>query len=92
MKNLKNWHTLLCMSFFFRNFAADMKEILIVIGMVGVSILLLAVGVILRRDHRFRSEHIAQNRRMRRDGIHCATSQDREARRQVQKKIQVKKL
>ncbi|MBQ2608479.1 MAG: hypothetical protein II588_04595 [Paludibacteraceae bacterium] len=80
------------MSFFFRNFAADMKEILIVIGMVGVSILLLAVGVILRRDHRFRSEHIAQNRRMRRDGIHCATSQDREARRQVQKKIQVKKL
>lgn len=77
---------------FFCIFAADMKEILIAIGMVAIAVVLLAVGVILRRDHQFRSEHIAQNRRMRRDGIHCATSQDREARHRSEKKINLKKI
>lgn len=64
-----------------------MKEILIVIGMVMAAVLLLSVGVILRKDHRFRSEHISENRRMRQAGIHCATSQDREARRRRKMKI-----
>jgi hypothetical protein len=48
--------------------------------------------VILRKDHSFRSEHISHNKRMRQDGIHCATSQDREARRKVGKKLEVKDL
>lgn len=67
--------------------STKMKEILIVIGMVMAAVLLLSVGVILRKDHRFRSEHISENRRMRQDGIHCATSQDREARRRRKLKI-----
>lgn len=77
---------------FFCNFVPEMKEILIVIGMVGIAIVLLSVGIILRRDHQFRSEHIAQNRRMRRDGIHCATAQDHETRRRMQKKMNINKL
>ena len=68
-------------------YRTEMKEILIAIGMVMAAVLLLSVGVILRKDHRFRSEHISENRRMRRDGIHCATSQDREARRKRKMKI-----
>ncbi len=55
--------------------------------MVMAAVLLLSVGVILRKDHRFRSEHISENRRMRQEGIHCATSQDREARRRRKLKI-----
>lgn len=58
-----------------------MKTIIIAIIAVGISILLLSVGVLLRKDGKFRSEHISQNARMRKDGIHCATSQDREQRR-----------
>ena len=57
-----------------------MHEILLAILAIGIAILLLSLGVILRKDHKFRSEHISQNQRMRQDGIHCATSQDREAR------------
>jgi hypothetical protein len=57
-----------------------MNEILLAILAIGIAILLLSLGVILRKDHKFRSEHISQNQRMRQDGIHCATSQDREAR------------
>lgn len=59
---------------------------------VGVSLLLLCVRMLIRRDGRFSSEHISENKRMRRDGIHCATSQDREARRASVNKLDVSKL
>ena len=67
-------------------------KILLVIGLVMVAILLLSVGVIFRKDHSFRSQHIAQNKRMKQDKIHCATSQDREMRRAQTKKIDIKNL
>jgi hypothetical protein len=69
-----------------------MNEILLAILAIGIAILLLSLGVILRKDHKFRSEHISQNQRMRQDGIHCATSQDREARRKNANKIDVNQL
>ena len=55
-------------------------KIFIIIGLVGAAMILLSVGVIFRKDHSFRSQHIAENERMKEDGIHCAASQDREAR------------
>ena len=64
-----------------------MKIILITILAIGIAVLLLSVGVLLRKDGQFRSEHISNNARMREDGIHCATSQDREARKKHKLKI-----
>lgn len=64
-----------------------MKIILITILAIGIAVLLLSVGVLLRKDGQFRSEHISNNARMREDGIHCATSQDREARKKEKLKI-----
>ena len=83
-KNLqKEWHMLAYVIFFLYLCArfVNKMEILIAIGAVLVAMVLLSVGVILRKDHRFRSQHIAENARMKQDKIHCATSQDREARR-----------
>jgi hypothetical protein len=54
--------------------------------------LLLCVRVLLKKNGRFSSEHISENKRMKQDGIHCATSQDREARRKSTKKIDVQNL
>ena len=54
---------------------------------IGIAVLLLSVGVLLRKDGQFRSEHISNNARMREDGIHCATSQDRAARKKQKLKI-----
>ena len=51
----------------------------IAIGLVAGAMLALCVGVIFRKDHTFRSQHIGENERMKQDGIHCATSQDRAA-------------
>ena len=75
-------------SVFWRN----MYQLLIVIVLLIVAVGLLSVGVIMRKDHSFRSQHIHENPRMKRDGIKCATAQDRELRRTKPCKINVKKL
>ena len=58
----------------------------------AVGFILLCVRVILKKDGKFSSEHISENKRMRKDGIHCATSQDREARRNAKKKLDTNQL
>ena len=67
-------------------------KIIVVIGLLIAAVALLSVGVILRKDHSFRSQHIHQNERMKQDGIHCATSLDKEAERKAKRKIIVKQL
>ena len=69
-----------------------MRQLLLVVGFLVVALLLLSVGVIFRKDHSFRSEHIHQNKRMKQDGIHCSTAQDKEMRRTNPRKIKVKDL
>ena len=69
-----------------------MRSVVLAIVITGAAMLLLCVGIILRKDHSFRSQHIGENARMRENKIHCATSQDREAQREQRKKIDIKKL
>jgi hypothetical protein len=69
-----------------------MKQLLFVILAVAIAILLLAVRILIKKDGKFSSEHISSNKRMRQDGIHCATSQDREARRHNVNKINVRQI
>ena len=76
----------------FAKIFARMKEILIVIGVLMAAMLLLSVRVILKKNGKFSSQHISENKRMRQDGIHCANSQDREARRKNTNKIDIHNL
>lgn len=68
------------------------KDLLITIVIIAVGFILLCVRVILKKDGKFSSEHISENKRMRKDGIHCATSQDRETRRNAKKKLDINQL
>ena len=68
------------------------KEILIVIGIIAACVALLCVRIILQKNGKFSSEHISQNKRMKQDGIHCATAQDRETRRKAKNKINISEL
>ena len=54
--------------------------------------LLLSVRVLLMKNGTFSSQHISENKRMKQDGIHCATSQDREARQKNTNKIDINKI
>lgn len=67
-------------------------EIFWAIGFVLLAVILLSVGVIFRKDKQFRSQHISENKRMREKGIHCAVSQDREAKRADSRKLKVESL
>ena len=69
-----------------------MHQLILTFGFVLAAVALLAVGVIFRKDHTFRSQHIAENERMKQDKIRCATTQDRELRRPKKNKINTKKL
>ena len=67
-------------------------EIFWAIGFVLLAVILLSVGVIFRKDKQFRSQHISENKRMREKGIHCAVSQDREAKKAESRKLKVESL
>lgn len=68
-------------------FWISMRSLLVVIGLVGAAVLLLSIGVILRKDHSFRSQHIHENERMRKDKIHCAVAEDKMARKRAVKPL-----
>lgn len=69
-----------------------MKHLLFVIIAIGLAVVLLSVRILIKKDGKFSSEHISSNKRMRHDGIHCATSQDREARRNKNTRIDVRQI
>lgn len=69
-----------------------MKHLLFVIIAIGLAVVLLSVRILIKKDGKFSSEHISSNKRMRQDGIHCATSQDREARKNKNTRIDVRQI
>ena len=69
-------------------FAKKLKNVELLVWtllLVGVAVLLLGVKVFCVKGGRFPNIHIGGNKVMRRRGISCATSQDREAQQQAAK-------
>ena len=66
----------------------SMKIILAILS-VSAALLLLSVGVLFRKDHSFRSQHIHENERMKRDKIHCAVAEDQIARKRAKTKMKI---
>ena len=56
------------------------KLIIITILLVAVCVLLLCIGMIVKKNGSFPKNHVSQNPEMRRRGVHCAQSQDYEQR------------
>lgn len=69
-----------------------MKSILLAIVFLMVAMMLLCVGVIFRKDHSFRSQHIHQNARLKKEKIHCAKTLDKEAERKSAQKLNISEL
>lgn len=47
---------------------------------IAISVALLSVKVIFKKNGKFSSQHIHDNAALRKQGIHCVIDQDREAR------------
>lgn len=61
---------------FFRIMLATFLLTLII---VGISIIFLAIGIIVKKKGKFPEIHIGKNKAMAKRGIKCAATQDREA-------------
>lgn len=63
------------------NFAAAMIKVLaLTLIIVAVSVALLSVKVIFKKDGRFSSQHIHDSKALKDKGIHCVLDQDMEMR------------
>ena len=60
-----------------------MPLFIVALLLVGLAVLLLSVGVILKKDGRFPNTHVGGNRAMQQRGISCHTSQHKEAQRHM---------
>lgn len=58
-----------------------MVEVLLLsVLIIAISVAMLSVKVIFRKNGRFSSQHVHDNPGMRKKGIHCVIEQDKEAR------------
>ena len=56
------------------------KTLLFTLLIIAISVALLAIKVIIKKNGRFPNTHVGGNKEMRRRGIKCVQSQDRDAR------------
>lgn len=58
------------------------KTLLITLLIIAISFALLAITIIIKKNGKFPNTHVGGNREMRRRGIKCVQSQDKDARRE----------
>lgn len=59
------------------------KTFLIAIAFLGVAILLFGVKIFFTKNGKFPNSHVSGNKEMRKRGVTCVQSQDREERRKM---------
>ena len=58
------------------------KTLIITLLIIAISFALLAITIIIKKNGKFPNTHVGGNREMRRRGIKCVQSQDKDARRE----------
>ncbi|MBO5787308.1 MAG: hypothetical protein J6R07_01360 [Bacteroidaceae bacterium] len=58
------------------------KTLIFALLIIAISFVLLAITIIIKKNGRFPNIHIGGNKNMRKRGIKCAQSQDRDARKE----------
>ncbi|MBR6691235.1 MAG: hypothetical protein IKL75_01175 [Bacteroidaceae bacterium] len=58
------------------------KVLLFTLLIIAISVALLAITIIIKKNGKFPNTHVGGNREMRKRGIKCAQSQDKDARRE----------
>lgn len=69
-----------------------LKVILMAVALLAIAILAMAIQILLKKGGKFPNTHVGGNKHLKRQGVHCATTQDKLAQRDAQKKIKFKKL
>ena len=57
------------------------KTLLLTLLIIAISFALLAITIIIKKNGKFPNTHVGGNKHMRKRGVKCAQSQDKDARR-----------
>ncbi len=68
------------------------KVVLLAIALLGIGMLGMAVRIVFLKGGKFPNTHVGGNKYLKRQGIHCATTQDKLAQRDARKELEFKKL
>ena len=69
-------------SLLFTNIMEMFKTLLFTLLIIAISIALLSITIIIKKNGRFPNTHVGGNKHMRKRGIKCVQSQDRDARKE----------
>ena len=59
------------------------KLFIIIFGLLSISIVLLSINIIVKKNGKFPNGHVGGNKEMQKRGIKCIQSQDRDERRKI---------
>lgn len=69
-----------------------LKVILLAVALLGVGMLGMAIRILIIKGGRFSSDHIGGNKRLKKEGIYCANTQDKMAQAKVRKEMKFKNI
>ena len=69
-----------------------LKVILLAVALLAIAMLGMAIKILLKKGGKFPNTHVGGNPRLKEEGVHCATTQDKIAQRDARKELQFKKL
>lgn len=66
--------------------------VLLAVALLGVGMLGMAMKIVFKRGGKFPNTHVGANKHLKKNGVYCATTQDKIAQRDARKELQFKKL
>lgn len=69
-----------------------LKVILLAVALLGIGMLGMAIQIMLKKGGKFPSTHVGGNAHLKKEGVHCATTQDKLAQRDANRELKFKKL
>lgn len=69
-----------------------LKVVLLAVALLGVGMLGMAVRIVFFKGGKFPNTHVGGNKHLQKEGVPCATTQDKMAQAQARKELRFKKL
>ena len=69
-----------------------LKVVLLAVALLGVGMLGLAMRIVFVKGGKFPNTHVGANQHLKKNGVYCATTQDKIAQREARKGVKFKKL
>ncbi|WP_297091275.1 hypothetical protein [uncultured Draconibacterium sp.] len=69
-----------------------LKLVLLAIALLGIGLFGMAVRIVFLKGGKFPNTHVGANKHLKKNGVYCATTQDKLAQRKARKELAFKKL